>query len=299
MALRAVKPEVKEVKRAKILVSGEPGCGKSFFSIQFPNVYYIDIEKGARREQYQEMLIKSGGVYVGPDQGVSTFQDVNLEVKSLATEKHNYSSVVLDSLSHAYFMEAARIEAKEGSEFGRDKKGANKPSRELLRWIELMDMNVILIAHQKIDWSNKDNVKTSYDAYEKTGYALDLWLEIVGKNFIVRKTRLKAFPEGLVFPREYAAFATLFGPDKLGAVAHPVELASKEQVDKFIELTTDLGIPDEKIQKILEKYDVEKIEELTSTQIADGIKFYSSKLKELTEKVGSSAAPATSSKKGK
>ncbi len=283
MALRAIKPEVKEVKRAKILISGEPGSGKSFFSIQFPGVYYIDIEQGAKREQYQEMLIKSNGLYVGPQQGVSTFDDVNAEFKSLATEKHNHSSVVLDSLSHAYFMEAARAEMKGGSEFGRDKKAANKPSRELLRWIDLMDMNVILIAHQKIDWSKKDEVKTSYDAYEKTGYALDLWLEIVGKVIMVRKTRLKQFAEGSSFPRDYATFANMFGQDKLGAVSKPIVMASKEQVDRFMELTRLLNVPQETIEKALDKYDVEKIEDLTSEQIDEGIGFYSKKLDDITK----------------
>lgn len=281
--LRAVKPVVTEVKRAKILVSGEPGSGKSYFSIQFPNVYYIDVEKGARREQYQSMLIKSGGLYAGPDQGVSTFADINAEIKALATEKHNFNSVVIDSLSHAYFMEAARAEAKGGSEYGRDKKEANKPSRELLRWIDLMDLNVVLIAHQKIDWSKKDEVRTSYDAYDKTGYALDLWLEIVGKNFLVRKTRLQQFPEGLAFPREYTAFAKLFGEDKLGAVSKPIVLATAEQIEKFGGLISALSIPDDKVQKMLDKFDVETIGELTSDQIAEGIAFYTKKLEDLSK----------------
>lgn len=283
MALRAVKPEVKEVKRAKILISGEPGSGKSFFSIQFPGVYYIDIEQGAKREQYQEMLIKSNGLYVSPEQGVSTFDDVNAEFKALATEKHEHSSVVLDSLSHAYFMEAARAEMKGGSDFGRDKKMANKPSRELLRWIDLMDMNVVLIAHQKIDWSKKDDVKTSYDAYEKTGYALDLWLEIIGKNIIVRKTRLKQFAEGSAFPRDYAIFAKMFGAEKLGAIAKPVVMASSEQVEQFLNLTKTLNVPQETIQKVLEKADVDKIEDLTSDQIGEGIAYYSKKLADIAK----------------
>jgi hypothetical protein len=281
-ALRAVNPEIKEVKRAKILISGEAGCGKSFFSIQLPNVYYIDIERGAQREQYQEMLIKSGGKYVSPEQGVSTFSDVNQEFKSLATEKHTFSSVVLDSISHAYFMEAARAEAKLGSEYGRDKKEANKPSRELLRWIDLMDMNVVLIAHSKVDWSKKDEVRTGYDAYDKTGFALDLWLEIVGRNILVRKTRLKQFPEGYVFPRDYSTFARMFGEDKLGAKSKPIVMATKEQVERITTLFKTLNVSEESIKKMLDKFDVESFEELTTEQIANGISVYEKKLSEIS-----------------
>lgn len=281
MALRAVDPKVKEVKRAKILISGEAGSGKSFFSIQLPNVYYIDIERGAQREQYQEMLIKSGGKYVGPEQGVATFADVNQEFKSLATEKHTFSSVVLDSISHAYFMEAARAEAKLGSEYGRDKKEANKPSRELLRWVDLMDLNVVLIAHSKVDWSKKDEVRTGYDAYDKTGFSLDLWLEIVGRTIVVRKTRLKQFPEGSVFPRDYATFARMFGEEKLGSISKPIIMATKDQVDRITTLFKTLNVPEESIKKMLDKFDVESLEQLTTEQIENGIIVYEKKLADI------------------
>lgn len=281
MVLRAVDPKVKEVKRAKILISGEAGSGKSFFSIQLPNVYYIDVEQGAQREQYQEMLIKSGGKYVGPEQGVATFSDINQEFKALATEKHSFSSVVLDSVSHAYFMEAARAEAKLGSEYGRDKKEANKPSRELLRWIDLMDLNVILIAHSKLDWSKKDEVRTGYDAYEKTGFSLDLWLEIVGKTILVRKTRLKQFPEGSSFPRDYATFARMFGEDRLGEVSKPIVMATPEQVDRIKTLFKTLNISEENVTKMLDKFDVESFEQLTTEQIGNGITVYEKKLADI------------------
>ena len=170
MALRGRKPEVKEITRAKIVVSGVAGVGKSFFALQFPNVYYMDSESGAIREQYQELLKASNGLYMGREEGASDFKEIIKEFKALLTEKHDCKTVVLDSLSYVYNQTAAEAELIVGNDFSKDKKEANKPCRQLLRWVDKIDMNVILICHSKADWAHRDKdgqPTTTYDAYEK------------------------------------------------------------------------------------------------------------------------------------
>ena len=277
--LRAKPAEIKPTKRAKILVSGEAGTGKSFFALQFPNVYFLDIEGGSEREQYQRKLIESNGVYLGRNDGVNTFEEVIKEVKSLATEKHEYKTLVIDSLSYLYVMAAAAAEEKGGSDFGRDKKMANIPSRQLLRWIDLLPMNVVLIAHQKLDWSNKEQIKTSYDAYDKTSYFIDLWLEIKSKNFIVRKSRIESFKEDMVFPREYSKFSELYGQDILNKVVVPIILASDKEIERVKFLIEALNIKEEDVEKNLKKMDVDSFEEMTTEQITKIINIFESKLK--------------------
>ena len=56
MALRAKKPEAVKVSKPKFLISGESGVGKTFFALDFPRPYLIDVESGATRPQYQEKL---------------------------------------------------------------------------------------------------------------------------------------------------------------------------------------------------------------------------------------------------
>lgn len=278
MALRAKKPEIKPVKRAKIVVSGEAGAGKSYFALQFPNVYYIDVEGGAEREQYQKKLIESNGVYLGKEDGVADFEEVIKEIRSLATEKHDYKTLVIDSLSHLYLLAASEAEEKFGSEFGRDKKEANKPSRQLLRWVEKLDMNVVLICHQKKDWSNKDQVRTTYDAYDKTDYFLDLWLEIVGKTFIVRKTRLETFPLGSSFPREYSKFADMYGHDIIDRTSHTIKLATDPVIKRAEALCDLLNLGEAGKLKLFKKADVDSWDEMTDKQIQSCIKFMEDKI---------------------
>lgn len=281
MALRAKKPEVKPAKRAKILISGEPGSGKTYFALSFPGVYFIDTEYGAEREQYQRKLTESGGMYLGRDHGVNTFEEVIKEVKSLTTEKHPYKTLVIDSLSHLYVGEAARAEEKGGSEFGRDKKIANIPSRQLLRWIDIMEMNVILVAHTKKDWSNKEAVTTTFDAYDKTGYALDLWLELAEKKIVVRKSRIETLPSGMVIKRDFEAFAELYGINTINQDAKQIVLATAEQVNRVGALIDLLNIKPEVIESNMKKMEVDGFEDMTTEQIAGIITMFESKLKSI------------------
>ncbi len=284
MVLRAKKPEVKEVKRAKILVSGGPGEGKSFFSLQFPSCYYADAEAGAERGQYQELLQKSGGVYLGREEGANDFGEIIKEVKALSTEKHEYKTFVLDSLSHVYNQEAAEAEMSVGNAFGADKKEANKPTRQLLRWIEKIDMNVVLICHSKADWGNRDKdgqPTTTYDAYEKVAYALDLWIEIKDKKIIVRKSRIDAFQEGMVLSRDYKEFSELFGTDSINRESKAITLATPEEIKNCERLVKGLNMDQKELTKLFKKVDVESFEEMSDNQIESCTKFLSDKIGKL------------------
>lgn len=284
MVLRAKQPEVKPAKRAKILVSGAAGAGKTFFSLNFPNVYYMDNEGGAEREQYQKLLTKSGGVYFGKEEGANDFDEIIKEIKALSTEKHDYKTVVIDSLSHVYNQCASEAEARVGNAFGADKKEANKPCRQLLRWIEKIDMNVVLICHEKADWGNRDKdgqPSTTYDAYDKVSYSLDLWLEFKDKKIITRKTRIETFPEGLIIERDYKKFAELFGAVDINKEVKAIKLAHPKQIEAAIKLAQGLNMQQDDINKLLKKVNAETWEELQEEQILSCISFMQDKINKL------------------
>ena len=284
MALRAKKPELKASPRAKILVSGQAGEGKSFFSLNFPNVYYMDCEAGAEREQYQKLLTKSNGVYFGREEGASDFDEVIKEFKSLATEKHDYKTVVVDSLSYLYNQRAAEAELRVGSAFGADRKEANKPCRQLIRWIDKIDMNVILITHSKADWSNKDrdgNTGTTFDAYDKVSYEIDLWLELADSKFKVRKTRIKSFREGMLFGRDYKEFAQLFGQSGIDKEVESIVLATEGDIKTASKLVQGLNMNQAELNKIFKKANVEDWSDMQQKQIHSCIKFLEDKIDKL------------------
>src|ERR1700735_4833037 len=91
--LKAVEPEIIEPKKPKVLVFGKPGVGKTWASIDFPNVYYIDTEGGADLDHYRAKLKSAGGVYLGPEQGSLDIDEMIIQIQALATEEHDFRTV--------------------------------------------------------------------------------------------------------------------------------------------------------------------------------------------------------------
>jgi hypothetical protein len=286
MALKAVKPEIVEASKPKMLVSGRSGVGKSMFSLKFPNPYLIDTEGGAIRSQYKETLIGSGGAYFGKEQGSQNFEDVINEIKELATTKHNYKTLIIDSFSHLYNMAASIAEEKMGNEFGRDKKEANRPSRQLLRWLENLDMTTILICHSRDKWERRGrdiiNTGTTFDGFDKLEYILDLWLEVEKtgdeRSFVVRKSRISSFVEGKSLPLDYKVFSDIYGREIIQKPVTPVEMASDEETSEIVKLLEIVKIDPALPEKWLEKAGVESWSEMKKDQAQKVIEFLKKKL---------------------
>ena len=296
--LKAVRPEVVEEGKPKFMISGKAGVGKTFFALAFPSAYYIDTEGGAVRKQYREKLITAGGAYMGKDQGSQDFNTVIDELKVLATTRHGYKTLIIDSFSHLYNLAAAIAEEKIGNDFGRDKKEANRPTRQLMRWIDNLDMNVILVCHQKDKWERKGkdiiNSGTTFDGFDKMEFILDLWVEInkLGRErtFIVKKSRIDSLPEGLEMPLEYGKFAELYGKSIIEKPSEPIRMATAEHVAELNTLLSVINVDKAETDKWLTKAKVDSFEEMTEEHIASCINFLKKKLAGLNGTAGKKVA---------
>lgn len=295
MALKAKAPELIVPKKPHILLSGPSGSGKTSWTIKFPGLYLIDTEGGAENNQYKRELIKNGGVYMGQAEGSQDFDNVIDEVKSLTTDKHNYQALSIDSISYLYMLQASQAEETVGSDYGKDKKEANKPSRKLLRYLEHLDMTTILVAHSKDKWERKGkeiiNAGTTFDFFDKTDYLLDLWLEVwraptpanewKDGKLIVRKSRIESMPQGLVFDMTYEKFSELFGKEIIERKPMPVKLISEGQLEGIKKLTVALNISEESQAKVLNGFKAETWEDLTYDQAEKCIASLKKKITEL------------------
>lgn len=288
MALKAKAPVDVIPTKPKFMISGESGVGKTFFALDFPKPYLIDSEGGATREQYQAKLKKTGGAYFGKDEGSQDFRSVIEEVKQLTTTKHEYKTLIIDSFTYLYMLEASEAEAKGGSDFGRDKKMANIPTRQLISVLEKCDLNIILICHSKTKWERRGkdiiDAGSTFDGYDKLEYILDLWIEILkgGKTFLVKKSRIQNLTQGDSYPLSYDKFAELYGKDTVERDAVPVSLASDEQIARLLVLIEGLKIDQETIDKWYKKCNVESWVEMSSEQIQSLITFCEKKIMQLS-----------------
>lgn len=286
MALKGIKPEVIKASKPKFMLSGKPGTGKSFFALNFPAPYYIDTEGGATRKQYVEKLIASGGVYLGPQDGSQDFREVIGQIRELATTSHPFKTLVIDSFSKIYNLECAAAEERVGSDFGKDKREANKPTRQLMRWLERLDMSVVLICHHKDKWERRERelvmVGSTFDGFPKLDYELDLWLEtkIQGtKRFAtVVKSRVEGFPVTTDIPLDYETFRKLYGASVEEAVTK-ITLATSEQVAEILRIVDLLKVPEDESDKWLAKFQAVEWEDLSKENATKLLEHLTKKLK--------------------
>lgn len=287
--LKAKQPEDVKPGKIKFLIYGASGSGKTWVSLTFPKPYYIDTEKGADLKHYQVRLKAAGGAYMGPEEGSMNFATVLEEVKALATQKHEYKTLIIDSITKLYQVCIAEEAEKLGSKdaFGASKKPAIANMRRLLNWIQKLDMNVLFIAHEITEWGNdakgnRSEIGKIADVWDKLIYELDLTLQVrkVGpqRTATVTKSRLEGFPDLSAFELNYEEFGKRYSKDIIEAVSVPVVLATPEQVTKVRELLAVIKIDEDEIEKWNSKAGADSFEEYSKEHIEKTINYLTKKI---------------------
>lgn len=271
--LKAVEPKTAEPSKPKIIIYGKPGVKKTWVSLDFPATYYVDTEGGADLTAYTDKLKKSGGMYYGPDQGSQNFEDVIDQVKALATEAHQFKTLVIDSKSKIFNIEIANEMERLGDKdaFGASKKPAVQKTRRLMNWLDRLDMTVILICHEKPVWANDKQVGVTFDGYDKLEYELHLCLNIqkIGteSKAFVKKSRLPGFPDASSFNWSYEEFAARYGREVLESMAKTTVLASPEQVKQLKSLIEIVKLPEGQEKKWLDAAKAESYGDMEATKV--------------------------------
>jgi hypothetical protein len=289
MKLIAKDPIEAEPSKPKMVLYGPSGIGKTWFTLGFPNVYYISPEPGATRSHYVQRLRDGGGRYLGPEDGSTDFEILIDQAKALAALKHEYKTLVVDSITEIFNLavakEAERLGAKNA--FGADKKPAIAYMRRFVAAINRLDMNVILVAHEKSEWGQDDTGQRVEkgkmpDCWDKLIYSLDLAFQAQKRGpqrvAVTRKSRLMGFPEGESFSLDFVDFSVRYGKDIIEKAATPIVLATIGQVAEIKRLVELLKIDAETVEKWFEKANVEKFEEFTADTAMKTIKFLNAKL---------------------
>lgn len=292
--LKAKDPKAAEPKKPKMLIFGPPGVGKTWTVLDYPSVYYIDCEGGATLDHYTDKLKASGGVYLGPEDGANDMDVVLDQIKALATTKHKYRTLVIDSYSKLYNTRIAeKTEAMEQANvdmdktFGREKKPAIGKTRQMVAWFDRLDMSVILVCHEKDVWADGKVIGKTFDGYDKLEYELDLVMQILkqgnARKARIGKCRLKQFREGEVIEWSYKSFAERYGIEVIEAASKPVEPASAEQIRIIQQLCGIVKLDEDTKTKWFDKAGVDSWGEMDAGTIDKCITFLTSKLPRMGE----------------
>jgi len=291
--LKAKQPEEVKPGKAKGLIFGESGVGKTWFSLSFPSPYYIDTEGGADGLEYQKRLKAAGGAYMGPEEGSLDLSEIIGQMQALATEKHPYKTLVIDSITKVYQTcianESERLGDKDA--FGASKKPAIAQMRRLVNWCMKLDMNIWFIAHETAEWGvnqktgTREEIGRIPDVWDKLIYELDLGIRVIrrGKEFppvaFIKKTRLSGFPNGETFPLEYSEFSARYGKDYIESDTTQIILANETQIYEINRLISLLKVSDEDMEKVLTKAGASTIDELNNDQAIKTIDWLNKKIK--------------------
>lgn len=291
--LKAKSPEDVKPGKTKGLIFGGSGVGKTWFTLSFPAPYYIDTEGGADLKHYQDRLKKAGGAYMGPSDGALDFQTIIDQIQALATEKHQYKTLIIDSITKVYQVAISNEAEKLGDKdaFGASKKPAIAWMRRLVNWITKLDMNVWFVAHEVPEWGldPKTGQRTETgklpDVWDKLVYELDLGVRVIrrGSSYpaigIVHKSRLLGFPQGENFNLEYDVFAERYGKDIIESNTTQLTLAKPEQISEIVRLVDLLKVQPEDQEKVLTKAGASSWEELSDKQAEEMIERLTIKIK--------------------
>ena len=289
--LKAKPPEETKPGKTKGLIFGPSGVGKTWFTLTFPAPYYIDTEGGADLGHYQKRLSDAGGAYMGPQDGSLDFATVIEQMQALATEQHEFKTLIIDSITKLYQTCIANEAEKLGDKdaFGASKKPAIQNMRRMVNWAMRLDMNIWFVAHEVPEWGmdartgQRTEIGKIADVWDKLPYELDLALQAQKRGSsrvaVVRKSRLTGFPDMDSFTLDYADFAERYGKDFIESKATTITLATEDQVAEIKRILDLVRIEPTHIEKLLSKAGAESWEELATEQAASTIEWLNGKLK--------------------
>lgn len=292
MALRAKQPEF-QPNRFKAVVYGGPGSGKTHFCCSLPNVYYIDTENVLKYKHYVKMLKDNNSQAAD----LFDFGEIIAEVKELMTVKHDYKTLVIDSLSVPCSM-LAQLEIErlvkvsktsiEGTEYAANTAKPKRYTLHLAMLLMRLDMNVIVVSHEKTKYSDGKEVGIISDLSEKMAHLLGTAIHFrptsgYSKIAYFEKSRYPELPNKSCLPFDdgYEVLKERFGEDMFSREVVSEKFITAEQLKELKHFITVLNISDEICQKWLISAKCGSLDELNEVQAT---KFIDACKKKLTTK---------------
>ncbi len=249
-------------KRLKLFLFGGAGVGKTYTSLCFPKPFVIDTE--LRNQKYSKKIDIQGGVLYQTED----YEEIFNVVRTLASTKHEFQTLVIDSATLVNQRVVSDMERKKGSgsKPNQEYQMANNWFRKFVHLLRRLDMHVVITAEAKeifnldaedrkkqIEEMNKDYITgKTFDTYKKLDHMCDLTFEVrfsgsrrVG---ILRKYIDCREPKVNDYPRDID-----LNYENIIDLANRLELIDKsEMITEFKPLNLVLPVTLDKLKELIE-----------------------------------------------
>lgn len=159
----APKKRETDLSKYKFLIFGKPKSGKSTFASKFPDAIFIPTEPGLNFLECHTITDDEGNPKV-----CRNWQDVCDAVKLIATTKHQFKTVIIDTVDNAlefcaiHTLQKREIEHESDEGYG---KGWNIITREFTKVVNFLansGFGIVFISHEKTSEREINRVKRQY-----------------------------------------------------------------------------------------------------------------------------------------
>lgn len=260
--------EAKDVsKRFKVLLYGGEKVGKTYLALQFPNPVVIDLESGL--SDYNKKIKFD----VLPDCNSSL--DVMRGIDYLLKENHEYRTLIIDPITKYWDI----VQEEWTNIFLKRKKSGHgykydyyelQPGdwrtikaywKSFIRKINLLDMNVIMIAREKTLYKEGEMmvpIGKTFDGEKSLPYEFDAIIHLTRDSKGVRMA--EAISRGIdsklpetPFECSYKVIAKYIGEDNLTKKSEYIERISEFKIGLIKSLLIDLDMTEEELNLQIKK----------------------------------------------
>jgi len=282
-----------ESSRVIALISGDSGCGKSFFVANLKKAIIYDTDIGGGLAYADKRIEANKSLRVE----ISSYKDLleDLRTRAKSGSLAPFVTIVIDHVTGLQQEGSTRHNPNLTPDFGRSNDAATREWRKIREFMRIMDFNLIVTAHLKAKYENDKMVGQISDGPKniEADFGIVVYLMRKGMSYpsaakVQKWRRDPSDPRGEVpwtFDFTVDQFEAIAG-SAMGRERVAITPATEAQVKELKELLSVVKLEEGRFEKWLEKAGAETVEELTAERANEALKL----LKDRLPKSATSAA---------